>query len=234
MTIAIRGTPTQTTSNGVCAKPTGVVSGDVLVALLGNYNAAAVTSWTSTGWTVLTTQAERGGPGGSDLNCAVMYKVAGGSEPSSYTFSQTGSFGNVNVIIVAYSGVDNSTPFDSSFTSNNSAGNNATVTGTSITVTNTNDLLLWMWFGDDSSLTAAPSGSIGSLTQRVDGTTTGPVNLDFGVYGWYDGALSASGSTGNYSVTSTFADTWIVFMAALNAASTAGGINVGGVTYVTA
>ena len=230
MTIAIRGTATQATSSGVGIKPTGVVSGDVLVALLGNYNANFVTTWASTGWSVLDTQAEHSGPGGSELNCAIMYKVAGGSEPSTYTFTN-GIAGNISIIMTAYSGVDNSTPFDTSKTKNTSGAGNATVTGTAISPSGSTDKLLWMWFGDDASLSGSPTGTIGALTIRVDGTTG--TNLDFGVYGWYDGDLTTSGSTGNYGVAANFSDTWIVFMASLNAASVVGGINVGGITYVT-
>ncbi len=214
--IEIRGAATVSASSGVCNKPTEVVAGDVLVAWLGNYNSAFVSLWASTGWTVLAATSERGGPGGSDLNCAMMYKVAGASESSSYTFTATGTAGNIDVIICAYSGVNNTTPFDN-FSVNNSGGANSTVTGTGFSAAKAKEYLVYGWFGDDNALTAAPSGSAGSLISRVDGTSF--LNLDSGFSGYYDGALVSSGSTGNYVTSTGGADTWIVIMAALNPAT---------------
>lgn len=220
MAIAIVGAATTASSSGVCAKPTGVVSGNVLVAFTQVYN-KDVTTWASSGWTVKIQTSETGGPANSDLSAAILYKVAGGSEPASYTFTQSGSTGDttVNVIIAAYSGVDNTTPIDTA-TANNSAGNNATVTGTGFSASQAGERLLFAWLGDDSALGAAPTGSIGSLTPRVDGTTF--LNLDGGFSGFYDGALSGSGATGNYTATAAPADTWIVIMVGLNPAPPGG------------
>lgn len=220
MAIAIVGAATTASSSGVCPKPAGVVAGNVLIAFTGSY-APAVTAWASSGWTFVTLTNETAGPAGSDMSCGLLYKVAGASEPASYTFTSTGGgASNINVIMAAYSGVDNVTPVDTSSV-NNSVGDNINVVGLGLTASQTNELLVFGWFGDDNGLSAAPSGAIGSLTTRVNGTTF--LNLDIGFAGYYDGLLSASGATGNYTATlAPSADTWIVIMAALNPAAIGG------------
>src|SRR5205823_12829996 len=107
--IALRGiatTATTTTTTLTITKPTGVVAGDVMIANISNPGANA--GATSTGWILIGAAANTGG------RSTVLYKVAGGSEPSSYAFAldagTTAGLGS----IVAFSGVDTSgaTPFD--------------------------------------------------------------------------------------------------------------------------
>lgn len=105
MSITQRGSTTNaTTASGnslSCSKPTGVVSGDVLLALVTSNDG----SITSTGWTVI-----GHGSGQPDLFDATwLYKVAGGSEGSSYTFSNnSGTNPPIVVSITAWTGVDTS------------------------------------------------------------------------------------------------------------------------------
>lgn len=75
------------TSNSVsCGKPTGTVSGDVMVAVhtcdWGTYSALTAPA----GWSLAV--GRDGGTNGVHLK--VWIKTAGGSEPSSYAFAQTG------------------------------------------------------------------------------------------------------------------------------------------------
>jgi hypothetical protein len=107
--IAQRGTATtaiSTSASVTVSKPTGIVSGDIMIANIGNYINATQTSATSSGWTVIAgTNLDRG-------RATLLYKIAGASEPSSYTFTVTASSSAATAAIIAFSGVDNTTPFD--------------------------------------------------------------------------------------------------------------------------
>lgn len=94
---------TNYTSSTVVTKPTGTVDNDVLIAVVGG-----VMSGTPSGWTALMNVAT--GTGGSLDHVYVYYKVAA-SEGANYTFSNSAAqLGAVS--IVAYRGVDNTTPID--------------------------------------------------------------------------------------------------------------------------
>lgn len=106
----------------VANKPTGTVSGDVLVASLYVETTAAITA--PSGFSEVTNSPAA--PTGNQFRLHVYTKVAGGSEPSSYTFSWTGSVWR-DLIIEAYSGADNTTPVS---VSANAVNNSATATST--------------------------------------------------------------------------------------------------------
>src|SRR5678810_1476683 len=89
-----------------CNKPTGTVSGDVMVAHLideGNHTITPPSGWTQIDNQLVTS--------GSSIRAASFYKVAGGSEPSSYTWTITGHT-YTEIDIISYSGVDNTTPIN--------------------------------------------------------------------------------------------------------------------------
>ncbi len=84
-------------------KPAGVVSGDVMIATLRVSTFVSFNFSTPTGWTEIT--------GATDNNAKIYYKVAGGSEPSSYSFGSMIGVGATMVgSIVAFSGADPVTP----------------------------------------------------------------------------------------------------------------------------
>jgi hypothetical protein len=110
--IALRGSATTGTTTGTSltiAKPTEVVGGDVMIVNIvqvGNSSTApALSGWTLISGTNL---------GSSPLYGAVLYRVAGGSEGTSYTFTLGSGVTDAVGDIVAFSGVDTSgaTPFD--------------------------------------------------------------------------------------------------------------------------
>ena len=116
--IAQRGTATtsnSTTSGVTVSKPTGVVAGDVMIVSIAKHG--NTTTSTGTGWT-LVRSANLGGS--TPRNATVMMKVAGASEPARYTFSLGTSAGGDNpgaaAAILAYSGVDNTTPIEATGT----------------------------------------------------------------------------------------------------------------------
>jgi hypothetical protein len=106
-------TASSTTTTLTCNKPAGVVSGDVLVAIIGYYNPTAPITPPS-GWTL-------GDSGSNGANAGAWYwKVAGGSEPSTYAWTFAGE-DESHVIAAAYTGIDNVSPIDA-YSKNTSAG----------------------------------------------------------------------------------------------------------------
>ncbi|GAA3416242.1 hypothetical protein GCM10018952_44400 [Streptosporangium vulgare] len=89
------GTVTSAVSSSTsysCNKPTGVSAGHLLLAL--QWSAGTIGAVTSGGWAQL--QAQSGG-----ATSRVTWLGAGGSEPGSYTFTQTAQPGGAIIIAVA-------------------------------------------------------------------------------------------------------------------------------------
>lgn len=177
MAISLRASAKSTAGNATCTKPTGVVSGDVMVAIVYiNDKTSTVTA--PNGWTLLDSI---GGTNAWRLQSYVV--VAGGSEPANYTW--TNASGYTDALIVAYIGVDNVNPVDVH------AGQQATatsVTAPSVTTTVANDMLI-----------------VGASTFSgvAFNTATGWTLLDEadGVAMFYDHSVSSSGATGTFSFT---------------------------------
>jgi hypothetical protein len=112
-TIAQRGTATTAavTNNAslTITKPTGVVAGDIMIASFAEINSLTAPT-APAGWTSID---GRSLAGTTNRYASIFYKVAGGSEGANYTFTvPIGSTITVIGAIVAFSGVDGTTPFD--------------------------------------------------------------------------------------------------------------------------
>src|SRR5690606_27284769 len=110
-----------------CNKPTGVVQNDIMVAIYGYGNASAPTAptdWNLLGTTVANTQ----------IRYSFYYKIAGGSEPADYTW--TNGSDKSRVVIGAWTGdYDVLDPID--VVSNTAyITNDSTVRAASMSVTN--------------------------------------------------------------------------------------------------
>ncbi len=106
MAIALRsvGTPGANFTTAVLPKPAGVVVTDLLLAFLVNDSSSSNAPTAPAGWTEAFF-------GPTDVGKKCFYKFISGSEGSSFSFSTTA--GNVlRGVILAYSGVDTSQPFD--------------------------------------------------------------------------------------------------------------------------
>ena len=116
-TITMRGTAQSSASSGATSrsvtKPSGVTSGDVLLAIVTHDGSPDVI--TATGWT------ELGYSSGTDINAGIYYKIAGGSEGASYTFSTVSSHA-IAASVVAYYNVSGTYPIDDFAYSVNPAG----------------------------------------------------------------------------------------------------------------
>lgn len=137
-------TATLASSSITLTKPTGVVSGDVMYAMIFQ-DAAPLVSLA--GWTQLAT----GNTPTNSFPVTLFRRVAGASEGASYTFSGGGT--NGQGIMVAFSGV-NATPEDATTTS---ATGTASIAYPSITTANAFSWHLAM-AGNFNALAATPGG----------------------------------------------------------------------------
>lgn len=142
-------------------KPAGVVSGDVLVATMRVSSFLSFNFSTPSGWTELAD---------SDTNAKLYYKVAGGSEPASYNFGSMIGLGATMVgTIVAFSGVDNTTPFADS---GKTTGSGTSVSIPSVTAVRNGS----MAYSNVTSGATASSTFSGLLTDACD-TASGGISV---------------------------------------------------------
>ena len=91
----------------VIGKPAGTVQNDVLIAAIG-FRPASATITAPAGWT-LVRRVDNNGVGDGQNSLAVYRKVAGSSEPSSYSWDVAGAFGAAGGI-QAFFNVDTANP----------------------------------------------------------------------------------------------------------------------------
>jgi len=177
--IALRGTATtasSTTTTLTINKPTGVVSGDIMIVAISKLNSTntitAPTGWTSIDGRSLAGSTARYG--------AVFYKIAGASEGANYAFSLGTGTTNSSGAIVAFSGVNNTTPFDVTPGTISVQGSQTEVDATSITTVTTSAAVIMLGMAANSSPTWSgwTTTSPGALTQiasiqSTNTTTTG-------------------------------------------------------------
>jgi hypothetical protein len=154
--------------------PAGVSQNDVMIAAIhvGWCNSgSAITP--PAGWTLINSTSNTGsgcGPVNNTIQLATFYKVAGPSEPTSYTFTGTTNQFYVGGI-VAYSGVNTIAPINASsnFGAQDACNN---IIANSVTTTTLCTRLVAVFFCSvNSSLNnIVPQNS---LTERVDVGTTG-------------------------------------------------------------
>jgi len=169
--IAQRGavtTATSTTATITIARPAGVVAGDIMLVNISSRDVATGNNLGNPslgGWTLVQgsqiTQARRWG--------AVMYKIATGAEPANYTFTLDADADATVGAIVAFSGVDTTTPFDVASPAYNTANGLATVTATGLTTVTPNAAVIM--FGVASSnptWSAWTTTNPGGLTELYD------------------------------------------------------------------
>lgn len=151
-------------------KPAGTTSGDLLLAVVHNFNNNGFSA-TPSGWTEFGS-----GYAGDDGTLHLFYKFAGGSEPSDYSWTRSGA----GMIISMYriSGVNTTTPIQ---LKSGSTGTDLFRTHAGVTTTVDNAMVLW-WsnaqviLNDEDTLTgftASGDGSFGHSTDDGDAYING-------------------------------------------------------------
>lgn len=175
--------------NATVSKPSGVMSGDLLILLCGN---SAGTSFSSSGFTSFNSIQNTGA-----LKEEMFYKIAGGSEPSQYTC--TNSF---QTQILVYRNIDNASPTDLSDVGNAASG--TTMTAPTITTTAANDLVTRVfatWVSN--TISSAPA------TQRIN-VNDGGGNAVYAS----DELKSTAGATGTATANQDTSGAWVSMTAA--------------------
>lgn len=136
-------------------KPAGVTTNDVLLAMVTVRSLPTITA--PSGWTLV-----RSDVSGTALLQSVYVKVAGASEPASYTWTFDVPVSAAAGGISAYSGVDTTTPVNVSGGQANAAS--TTVTAPSVTTTVANARLVGLFGTTNNATFTPPSG----MTERFD------------------------------------------------------------------
>lgn len=141
--------------------PSGTVSGDIMVAVV--FCSGAVTITPPAGWTQLDV-AFSAGP-----SIGTWYRVAGGSEPGSYSWTYSGTPTAIAVIYTAQGG-DGALPVDAHSAFHRRVSS-LLITGDSITPTRAGSLVLHVGVAGSATTVTVPSG----FTDRQHPTLSGTV-----------------------------------------------------------
>ncbi|PCI93680.1 MAG: hypothetical protein COB15_15995, partial [Flavobacteriales bacterium] len=137
-------------TSGIVNKPGGTVAGDLLIAVFSLEKGSDV-NLTFTGWTKLTEQNN-----GTDVGLESYYKIAGTSEPSSYSFTFSTS-GNWCASLSRITGAHPSSPID---TYNGTMGSSGNVTAPSLTTSYNSALVLNYYTNKKAATYTAAAGTI--------------------------------------------------------------------------
>lgn len=205
-------------TNHTIDKPPGTVSGDLLIACMQYQNNGFITASPPAGWT---------GLGSETTNSSghyVWWKLAGGAEPSTYTFTISSS-NPATITIARYTGTDQTTPINAS--AHQLVATTTTVAAPTITPTTNGCLLVQissLWNGttqptftppnsyfeeSDSGITFVGGIEFSDLLQptaaatgTISSTSTGP-NGD--AAGWNIAIAPSAGGGGSVALTGSAA-----------------------------
>ena len=210
MAVTYQSQASATPSSGTTitvAKPSGTVEGDVLVALVMVQGTTTQQSITPpAGWTAV---GGGGVPSGSVRIGGVWYRVAGGSEPASYTFTVAVTMNQSVGVLLRYAPQSPTTP--PGVVDDAAMAETVTTPGVapSLDATGNADTLISL-FAAQTTQGATPSG----MTERV-------LSLQSAIkVGVYDQLLSSPGATGTREWTgSSGARSWSILLFAEQAGS---------------
>lgn len=137
-------TGTQTAAPGgtgttiLITKPTGTVSGNLLIALLVSVSGDA-SDMSGSGWTHVATAPPSGA---NNIKVGILYLIAGGSEPADYTFTVSGTNAGRRGGIIRVSGFDSSTVSGATPATDGTSGSTNTSRNYAAVTTAVNDCLL--------------------------------------------------------------------------------------------
>ena len=133
-------------------KPAGTADGDLLIAAVSHNDDNGTISGPS-GW-IQINQGTSGSSSSADIRLSVWYKVAGGSEPTSYTWTwPSGSYREAVGGIIRYSGVDTTDPIDDSAAA---IGDSNSPTAPTVTTTVADTMIFRCWLPMTTTWLVAP------------------------------------------------------------------------------
>lgn len=190
-----------TTATLSIAKPTNTVSGNVMIAVVSGAGTTTISA--PSGWTPIQDTTS------GSMRQLSYYRVAGSTEPASYSFTSSASR-NASGGITSYSGANTTVPIDASSENLGTSGN-AVATGA--TTTSAGDMVIAASTTVAVTTFTAPTG----MTERYDQASS---STTLEVADVLQASAGASGSKTAAPATSTGA--WASQLIALRDASTAG------------
>jgi hypothetical protein len=192
--------------------PTSTQSGDLLIATV--VTDGDVTVSTPSGWTSI----DQGQSDSDASTLGVWYRVADGTESTTYTFTWTGDQEAAGSIS-RYIGVDTSDPIDGS---DSDTGTSTTPTAPSVTASNANSVVLRIFGSDGSETSTEPTGT----TERF-GLTSSATAGDATTTSGADAVQAAAGGSGTASFTLGASQEWRALTVVINSDSSLGTIDNG-------
>ena len=191
---AFRAAASKAAASGslVINKPTGTVQNDVMVASIAvRPNTATITA--PSGWTLV---RRTNNTNSNPNSLATYYKVAGSSEPTTYTWTLGSSAGAAGGI-ETFSGVNTSDPIDVEAGQN--TANAVTLTAPSVTTTSAYEMLVTSHAFASSATFTKPTG----MTEAFDiASVTVPNSGGEAIEGNYQ-SLTSAGATGSKTATAS-------------------------------
>lgn len=176
-----------TTTSAIGNKPSGVVNGDLLVAIIVAEAGTSVSAVPS-GWTNQHTGSA------FTRGMTVCWKVAA-SEGSSWTWTMTSSESG-SVTVLAYTNPQAS-PYD---TKGAGSGSSTAPSAASITTAQANELAVWISLYNGSTVTTTPPSG---FTERIDATSSTNSAIEV-----CDNVYTAAGATGAQTGTGSTSTNW--------------------------
>jgi hypothetical protein len=191
--------------------PTNAVAGDLLIAVLITDTGATMTT-PAAGWTAFT-GTPKDNTGTQDVRMHAYWRICPASPPATWRWTFSGNSAGGKMML-AYSGVDQTTPIHQQEHSGTAAGTSHATVAISTTVA---DCMLVLCAGADESATFTPyyAWPDGTWTERVDSETN-----NFTETGAADKLLSGTISSQSYTYTHTDSDGGVHVLAAVAPAAT--------------
>lgn len=176
-----------TTASLIANKPTGTLQNDLLLAHITTNTQNAFTTITPPGCWTLINQVDNPGNVNNMLRTATYRKFAGATEPANYQWQFSIPTYSVAAIL-AYSGVDGTSPINAQ---GGQFSSGSPISTPSVTTTVANTTLVALFSSSTQSSFSIPSG----MTTRYGDSSNFPSAIGF------DAAQAAAGSTGQKTTT---------------------------------
>lgn len=172
--------------------PAGTSSGDVLVAHV-TVQSAGNAIVAPAGWSLVLRQDSS-----SSISTATYVKVAGSSEPASYSWN-FGKAGQASGGIASYIGVDTTTPVDASHAQYNASSSNVNNSG--VTTTTANDMLVYAVGIVVPTVVNVPSGFTEKWWTGSNAATTSEMSQELFATVGASGTIHGTLNTANSNIT---------------------------------
>ncbi|MDH3512778.1 MAG: DNRLRE domain-containing protein, partial [Gammaproteobacteria bacterium] len=174
-------------------KPPGTTEGDLLIATVATDGSTAGSMSPPAGWTAVDLADQSGA-----VTYGVWWKLAGASEPASYTFSWSGSehaYGTV----MRFTGHDPVSPID---VAASAGGSSSAPSSPAVTTTVTATMILRLGGFDDDDITTDAPGLTGHTAITMDDSGNGPATASSGA-GYVMQAATGDSGTSSFALTGT-------------------------------